>query len=65
MAEIRASSPASKGVLRFLHIDLSDLSSVKTAAMRFLEVERRLDVVWHNAGVMIPVVGSRDRQVCL
>lgn len=21
--------------------------------------------MWHNAGVMIPVVGSRDRQVCL
>ncbi|KAJ7074546.1 NAD(P)-binding protein [Mycena amicta] len=43
-----------KGKLVFLELDLSDLRSVRKAAEEFLEKEGRLDVLFNNAGVMIP-----------
>lgn len=52
---------ASTGTIKFLHIDLSDLSTVKPAAEEFLRQEDRLDVVWHNAGVMLPPEGTKDK----
>jgi retinol dehydrogenase-12 len=55
----------SKGRLEFLHLDLADLSSTKKSADEFLGRERRLDVLWHNAGVMFPPVGSKTKQVCM
>lgn len=63
IAAIRQASPASTGALHFLLLDLSDLRSVKPAALAFLALESRLDVVWHNAGIMIPANGSTDAQV--
>lgn len=36
---------------------------MKPAALSFLGLESRLDVVWHNAGIMIPPNGSTDAQV--
>lgn len=44
----------SKGKLKYIVLNLSDLSAVKEAAGSFLSQVERLDVVWHNAGVMIP-----------
>ena len=38
----------------YLALDLSDLSSVEKAARTFLELETRLDVLFCNAGVMVP-----------
>ncbi|GJJ15680.1 hypothetical protein Clacol_009958 [Clathrus columnatus] len=37
-----------------LQLDLSDLSSVKAAANQFLSEETRLDILFNNAGVMLP-----------
>ncbi|KZV62174.1 NAD(P)-binding protein [Peniophora sp. CONT] len=37
----------------FLHLDLSDLSSVRAAAAEFLSREKRLDVLFNNAGVFL------------
>jgi retinol dehydrogenase 12 len=51
---IRAEHSGSTGTLRVLTIDLEDLSSVRDAARKFLARERHLDVLWHNAGVMVP-----------
>ncbi|KAK9323809.1 hypothetical protein V1517DRAFT_87373 [Lipomyces orientalis] len=51
-----------KGSLEFLYIDLSDLMTVKPAAQELLSKINRLDVVWYNAGVMIPPVGSKTKQ---
>ncbi|KAJ8101964.1 hypothetical protein POJ06DRAFT_207434 [Lipomyces tetrasporus] len=51
-----------KGSLEFLYIDLSDLATVKPAAQELLSKINRLDVVWYNAGVMIPPVGSKTKQ---
>ncbi|KAF9465125.1 hypothetical protein BDZ94DRAFT_1307286 [Collybia nuda] len=40
----------------FIHLDLEDLPSVRKAAEEFLKQETRLDVLFNNAGVMMPPV---------
>ncbi|KAL6690179.1 hypothetical protein J3F84DRAFT_389939 [Trichoderma pleuroticola] len=50
------------GVVKFLHLDLSDLQGIKKTAEAFLSAETRLDVIWHNAGVMAPPEGSVSKQ---
>lgn len=50
------------GIVKFLHLDLSDLQSIKHTAEAFLSAETRLDVIWHNAGVMAPPEGSVSKQ---
>ncbi|GAW26661.1 putative glucose ribitol dehydrogenase [Rosellinia necatrix] len=53
-----------RGRLRFLHLDLGDLRSVKTAAADFAAREPRLDVLWNNAGIGANVLkhGARTAQ---
>ncbi|KAK9357801.1 hypothetical protein V1504DRAFT_463251 [Lipomyces starkeyi] len=53
---------AKKGTIEFVKIDLSDLTTVKSAATEILCKTDRLDVVWYNAGVMLPPVGSKTKQ---
>ncbi|KAH8900701.1 NAD(P)-binding protein [Thozetella sp. PMI_491] len=69
--EITASSPnptvpartsSAKDAVHFLPIDLSDLATVKTAAHAFLARESRLDVLWHNAAIMLAPEGSKSVQ---
>ncbi|KAI1028182.1 hypothetical protein LB504_012493 [Fusarium proliferatum] len=60
--EIKSAHPSSTGELHFLHLELDDLSTIKPAATKFLERESRLDVLWNNAGVMIPPEGSKTKQ---
>ncbi|RFU81396.1 hypothetical protein TARUN_802 [Trichoderma arundinaceum] len=48
--------------VRFLKLDLGDLFSVKLAAERFLQLETRLDIIWHNAAVMLAPEGSVSKQ---
>ncbi|KAK4506038.1 hypothetical protein PRZ48_004003 [Zasmidium cellare] len=59
---IKALFPSSDGRLEFLHLDLADLSTIKTSAETFMSKESRLDVLTNNAGVMTPSVGSRTAQ---
>jgi NAD(P)-dependent dehydrogenase (short-subunit alcohol dehydrogenase family) len=59
---IKTAAPSSNGSLHFLHVDLADLSSVKTAAATFKASESRLDVLWNNAGVSQPPAGSISKQ---
>lgn len=59
---IRESHPDSKGRLEFLYVELADLESIKPAAQEFLAKEKRLDVLFNNAGVMIPPQGSKTKQ---
>jgi NAD(P)-dependent dehydrogenase (short-subunit alcohol dehydrogenase family) len=70
--EIKASSPASSssyssssslGDIRFLLLELDDLSTIKTSAETFLKQESKLDVLFNNAGVSQPPVGSVSKQV--
>lgn len=51
--DIQEGSPNSSGALVFLPLDLSDLQKVKEAALSFLDQEKRLDVLFNNAGVMV------------
>ena len=66
---IQASTPAAaqalvggSGSLHFLRLDLADLTTIKASAQAFLAAESRLDVIWHNAGVMVPPDGSVTAQ---
>ena len=59
---IKSTHPASKGELVFLHLDLNDLTTIKRSAETFLNKEDRLDVLWNNAGVMVPPQGSKTAQ---
>ncbi|KAG0644123.1 hypothetical protein HOY80DRAFT_1133360 [Tuber brumale] len=59
---IKSEVPNTSGRLEFLNLDLNDLSTIKGSAQAFLAEENRLDVVWHNAGVMMPPSGSKTKQ---
>ncbi|GAW19585.1 hypothetical protein ANO14919_090730 [Xylariales sp. No.14919] len=50
-----------RGQLKFLHLDLSDLKSVKTAAEAFASQETKLDVLWNNAGIGANVLKFGER----
>ncbi|KAI3390941.1 hypothetical protein diail_8339, partial [Diaporthe ilicicola] len=54
--------PSSTGRLASVVIDLSDLSTIRPAAQDFLEKETRLDVLFHNAGVMLTSNDARSSQ---
>ena len=60
--EIRSLHSGSKGELVFLQLDLGDLSTIKASAQEFQWKESRLDVLWNNAGVMVPPEGSKTVQ---
>ncbi|TGJ78657.1 hypothetical protein E0Z10_g10103 [Xylaria hypoxylon] len=62
IASIKEAHPSSNGRLEFLQLDLSDLTTVKTSADAFLAKEKRLDVLFNNAGVMFPPNGSKTAQ---
>ncbi|KAH8807806.1 hypothetical protein F5884DRAFT_704123 [Xylogone sp. PMI_703] len=62
IADIKTAFPGSGGGLVFLHLDLNDLTTIKKSAEEFLSKETRLDVLWNNAGVMIPPQGSKTKQ---
>ncbi|KAI0596494.1 putative short-chain dehydrogenase [Biscogniauxia sp. FL1348] len=49
--DIKESYPTSKGALKFLFLDLNDLSTIKPAVERFLSIESKLHVLFNNAGV--------------
>ena len=59
---IKSRAPSSKGQLIYLHLDLDDLTTIKASAEKFLGENERLDVLWNNAGVMVPPVGSKTKQ---
>lgn len=58
-----AECTGSRGILKFLSLDLSDLGSIKASAQEFLRQETRLDILIHNAGVMRPPAGSTTKLV--
>lgn len=63
IATLKQEVPFSRGRVESMLLDLSDLTSIKPAAERFLAQESRLDVVVHNAAVMRPPKGSKSVQV--
>jgi len=59
---IKTNFPNAKGELIYLHLDLDDLTTIKASAEEFLSKEEKLDVLWNNAGVMVPPQGSKTKQ---
>lgn len=51
-ATTTTSKTAMPGVLQYIHLDLTDLSSIPASAAALLAPESRLDVRWNNAGVL-------------
>ncbi|KAF5708592.1 short-chain alcohol dehydrogenases/reductase [Fusarium globosum] len=62
MRDIKAAHPNSTGRMIFLPLVLDDLTTIKASAQEFLAQESRLDVLYNNAGVMVPPQGSKTLQ---
>lgn len=62
LSKIKAEIPKSAGTLKSMVVDLADLGTIKLAVEEFLDQEKRLDVLVHNAGVMEPPAGSKTKQ---
>lgn len=60
MTSIKATANGSRppGQVHCLQVSLDDFESIRNAASRFLTLESRLDVLFNNAGVSNPPVGS-------
>ena len=50
------------GQLEYLHLELDDLSSIKSSAEVLMNKEPKLDVLWNNAGISMAPVGSKSKQ---
>jgi NAD(P)-dependent dehydrogenase (short-subunit alcohol dehydrogenase family) len=53
---------SSAGQLEYLPLDLSDLGSIRFSAEAFKSKESKLDILWNNAGVSSPPIGSVSKQ---
>lgn len=62
ISSLKAQCPTAKGRLAFLQLDLGDLTGIKASAEDFLRKEKRLDVLWLNAGIMNPPTGTVSTQ---
>ncbi|KIW53401.1 hypothetical protein PV05_08976 [Exophiala xenobiotica] len=62
IASIQQLHPHSKGSLEYLHLNLSDLTSIKATAEDFMRRETKLHWLNNNAGVMVPPAGSKGSQ---
>lgn len=59
---IKQQHPSSQGALKFLKLDLADLSTISASAKEFLAAENELHLLFNNAGVMTPPEGSVTKQ---
>jgi NAD(P)-dependent dehydrogenase (short-subunit alcohol dehydrogenase family) len=64
IAEIKAdpSTTIPGGDLKFIHLELDDLATIKPAVDAFSAQETRLDVLFNNAGIASAAFGSRSKQ---
>lgn len=52
----------SKDLVDFLVIDYSDLETIRPGVEKFIQAEKELHGILHNAGVMTPPYGSKTKQ---
>jgi NAD(P)-dependent dehydrogenase (short-subunit alcohol dehydrogenase family) len=60
--QIETSSSTDSGSLHYLTLELDDLSTIKKSADEFKSRESKLDVLWNNAGISQPPLGSQSKQ---
>ncbi|KAM5343768.1 hypothetical protein ACJ41O_012305 [Fusarium nematophilum] len=51
MEDIKTAIPESRGSMNFLHLDLGDLTTIKTSVDAFTSREKKLHVLFNNAGL--------------
>ena len=62
ISKIKTISTTSPGELDFLSLALDDLATIKPAVKAFTSRESKLDVLFNNAGVAVPPLGSVSAQ---
>lgn len=62
ISKIKAHSPSSSGKITFLSLHLDDLTTIKPAVEAFTAQESTLHVLFNNAGVSLPPLGSLSAQ---
>ena len=55
-------SPHAPGILKFIHLDLADLSGIAASAAAFRAAETRLDILFNNAGIASAPLGYKTAQ---
>jgi hypothetical protein len=62
--KIKATSPkiSPNGQLEFLYLEWDDLSTINPAVDLFAKQESKPDILWNNAGVSLPPLGSTSSQ---
>ncbi|KAF2871470.1 hypothetical protein BDV95DRAFT_628672 [Massariosphaeria phaeospora] len=46
-----SSDSPTPATLKYLHLDLNDLTTIKASAAAFASQEQKLDIIWNNAGI--------------
>ena len=59
---IMSLSAVGVGKLSYLPLHLDDLSSIRASVNKFKSKETKLNVLWNNAGVSLPPLGSKSSQ---
>lgn len=55
-------APSTPATLKYLHLDLSDLTTIKASAAEFAKQEQKLDILWNNAGIGGNPKGTTTKQ---
>ncbi|ORY19063.1 hypothetical protein BCR34DRAFT_553220 [Clohesyomyces aquaticus] len=59
---IDSQQPATPATLKYLHLDLNDLTTIKGSAAAFAVQEKKLDILWNNAGIGGNPEGTTTKQ---
>ena len=62
ITQLHNNNSKAPGSLHYLHLELSDLTSIKRTAQTFQAKEPKLHVLFNNAGVSLPPAGSKSAQ---
>ena len=60
--DVKAVPTQTPGQVIYLHLDLADLSTIKTSAETFAAQEKKLHVLWNNAGIAAVPGGHKTKQ---
>ena len=63
ISTIKSQVRTKTGRVEALQVDLANLASIGQSAREFLSKEDQLDVIVHNAGLMMPPAGSKTELV--
>ncbi|KAF8862052.1 NAD(P)-binding protein [Acephala macrosclerotiorum] len=62
ITSIKSEVPTSSGDVKYIHLDLTDLTTIKPAVEVFSKQETKLDVLFNNAGIGAAPEGAKTKQ---